>query len=107
MKTYIYTSTITSSTNTRGEYDMGEISICEYGEEWNGDVTGYIENLLADADMLDDSEIHDEGMLGNVRQNFGGVDPIDGSIRVIFYKGEPSAVYWASSVKADWADNDD
>ena len=96
-KIFIYTAQI-SETLTEGEYQMGETDQCEYGEEWSGDVRGYIENSL-DGDL----DIHGEAALGNVRQNFGGLDPIPGSIYVVCCDGEPESVYWASDVRASWA----
>ena len=94
----IYCAEITPCSNTYGEYEMGEISLCEYGAEWNGDVRGYIENAI------DDADIHDEGMLGVVHQNFGGLDPVPGSIYVLLSNNKPIEVYWASTVRAGWAE---
>lgn len=85
------------ATLTPGEYQMGEISLCEYSEEWDGDVRGYVENI-----MDGDPEICGDGALGAVRQNFGGLDPVPGSILVVCSDGEPKAVYWASKTLAGW-----
>ena len=78
---------------TNGEYQMGEINKCEYGDEWDGDVMGYVENMLED----DSLEIYDEKELGRIQQNFGGLDPIPGSIVVLLRENEPIEIYWASA----------
>lgn len=98
-KIYIYSAAISPCYSTNGEYEMGETDLCEYGDEWNGDVRGYVENLY---DF--EPEIHDETALSAVRQNFGGLDPLPGSILVVFHDGEPEAVYWASAIRAGWAE---
>lgn len=82
-----------SETLTDGEYQMGEISTCEYGEEWDGNVQGYVENMM-DGDEL---EMRGEEELGRVQQNFGGLAPIPGSIVVLCREGKPVEIYWASS----------
>lgn len=83
-------------TMTEGEYQMQEVEACEYGEQWNGDVRGYIENLY-ESDY--EYELHDEGALGNIHQPC--FDPIPESICVVYHAGEPVAVYWASREDKD------
>ena len=93
---YIYQAEV-AETLTDGEYQMEEISLCEYSDDWNGDVSGYLDNIYGgEADIRGEE-------LGAVRQNFGGLDPVEGSIRVVCYGGKPSIVYWASAKLASWA----
>lgn len=102
MKIYIYSAMISPCISTDGEYQMQDTDICEYGDEWNGDVRGYVENLYADCGI--EPEILGEEALGNIRQNFYGLDPIPGSIMVIFHDGKPDSVYWTSTELAGWAE---
>lgn len=102
-KIYIYSAMISPCVSTDGEYQMDETDLCEYGDEWRGDVRGYIENLYAEH-CDSEPEIRDESALGPVRQNFGGLDPIPGSILVVYHDGAPESVYWASEELASWAD---
>ena len=98
---YIYYAMVSPCVSTEGEYQMEEISLCEYGAEWNGDVRGYVENAVDDADL------RGEEALAKVRQNFGGLDPVPGSVFVLCRDGAPAEVYWASSVRAGWVAGDE
>ena len=40
-------------TNTEDEYIMGETSECSYGDEWNGNVRGYVLNSAEDAELTE------------------------------------------------------
>lgn len=96
-KIYIYCADVYDQFSNE-DYQMQEINLCEYGETWDGNVRGYIEN--ADNGEI---EIRDESALHNIRQNFGGLDPLPGSIAVTYRDGEPMEVYWASEKLAGWA----
>lgn len=94
---YIYRADVTDPF-TNGDYQMGEVSLCEYGDEWRGDIGGYLDNLYDG-----EADIRGEEALGAVRQNFGGLDPAAGTIRVVCHDGKPDIVYWVSGKLADWA----
>lgn len=76
-------------TLTDGEYQMQESTVCEYGEEWNGDVRGYVENLGIDADSIEGG-----AALGNIHQP-SSWNPIPGSVCVLMNNNEPVEIYWA------------
>lgn len=78
------------------EYAMtAEIFSADHGEEWNGNTLSYLENM----DMADFYDFGTENDLGNVHQNFGGFDPIPGSIVGLLQCGDPVIVYWASETR--------
>lgn len=63
----------------------GEIMEAEHGEEWDGDVAAYLENLSAD---------YIEGVQhipGDVQQNFT-VNPVN--ICVELNEGKPVCIWW-------------
>lgn len=86
------------ATTTENEYTMTEISAADHGEEWNGDTLGYVQNMDLDSDYT----VGSDADLGNVHQNFGGLDPIPGSIVVLLQDDAPVLVYWASEITASW-----
>ena len=65
------------------EYQLGETSEAEYGREWNGDVSGYVENL----DLEDGCEIVEAGRFTIHNKPEGAV--------IVSTNGEPSEIFWA------------
>lgn len=82
-------------------YEMIDSTECEYGDEWNGDVQGYIENL----DIEEAYTLEDESALGNIHQP-STWNPIPGSIYVMMINGEPSEIYWATEEEDETMDRD-
>lgn len=78
----IPTSTIDMQGRTV-EFALGESSEAEYGEEWEGNVQGYVENL----DLPEEIEIGGEysGAIHNLPE--GAV--------ILTQGGEPVEIYWA------------
>ena len=81
MKKIMYAEIEAASTD--GEYVLSESSEAEYGEEWDGNVQGYVENL----DLPEDMEIGGEysGSIHNLPE--GAV--------VLTMDGRPVEAYWA------------
>lgn len=82
MKKIMYAEIEAASTD--GEYVLSESSEAEYGEEWDGNVLGYVENL----DLPEGIEIGGEysGAIHNLPE--GAV--------VLVNKGEPVEIYWVA-----------
>lgn len=85
----IYYSAITGPNHVR---QMGEIMEAEHGEEWDGDVAAYLENL-------DPVPAYREGpqhIPGDVQQHFTA-DPVN--ICVTFIDGEPREIWWSDEAE--------
>jgi len=85
----IYYSAITGPDYARR---MGEIMEAEYGDEWDGDVAAYLENLEEVPEYLEGAE----HIPGDVMQDFGGMSPEN--ICVVFYDGEPREIWWSADI---------
>ena len=86
---HIYYSAITGPDYAR---QMGEIMEAEHGEEWDGDVAAYLENL-------DEVPVYREGpqhIPGDVQQCFTA-DPTN--ICVVFNGGEAREVWWSDTTE--------
>lgn len=69
------------------EWQWAEKSKAEYGAEWNGDVQGYVENLI---ENVNGDEGHKVLSLGNTTvHNF----PVGALI--LLHDGVPGEIYWA------------
>jgi hypothetical protein len=69
---------------------MGEIMEAEHGEEWDGDVAAYLENL-------EEVPVYREGpehIPGDVKQRFTD-DPAN--ICVVFYDGKAREIWWSDT----------
>ena len=87
----IYCSNV-MPTNTNNEYQLIEVNECEYSEEWDGNVVGYIYNLLDDGDY----EIIENPDLGNIRHGVMISNDVPKNIVLLAdYEGTPLEVYWA------------
>lgn len=75
-----------TTTNTDNEYQWIECNEEEYGREWNGDVLGYVQNLLDDPDNIMDTF---EGAIHNLPH--GAV--------IVGYEGLPHSIFWAEDVE--------
>ena len=86
---HIYYSAITGPDYAR---QMGEIMEAEYGEEWDGNVYGYLQNIIDE--FPEDTEILEgpQHIPGDVQQNFTN-DPQN--ICVVFCNREACQVYWS------------
>ena len=92
----------TGTTDTRGNYcewELGESSVEEYGEDWNGDVRGYTQNLIDDLYADDDtsSAISDEP--------FTIQNQPEGAI-VLTLNGTPDSIFFPAEID-DEDDEDD
>ena len=88
----IYCSNVVA-TNTDGEYQLVEVNECEYSEEWDGDVSGYVTNAIEDWDEYTLIENPD---LGNIHHSVMVSD--EGCENVVLLErkdGTPVEVYWA------------
>ena len=74
---------------------MSEIMTADHGEEWNGDVAAYLENLEEVPDYREGSA----NIPGNVQQNFGGMNPEN--ICVVYTAGEPREIWFAAEAPDD------
>lgn len=87
----IYCSNV-MPTNTDNEYQLVEVNECEYSEEWDGNVVGYIYNLLDGGDY----EIIENPDLGNINHSMMVSDNSPKNIVLLADKdGTPLEVYWA------------
>lgn len=74
-----------SPTTTEGEYQVGEHCVAEYGLGWNGNVYGYLDN------MLDDPEIISSTYDGAIYDIPDGED-----YHYLIYDGKPFQMFWAA-----------
>ena len=87
----IYCSNV-MPTNTDNEYQLIEVNECEYSEEWDGNMVGYIYNLLDDGDY----EIIENPDLGNIHHSVMISDDAPKNIVLLADKdGTPLELYWA------------
>ena len=82
---HIYYSAITGPDYAR---QMGEIMEAEHGEEWDGDVAAYLENL-GEVPVYREGPQH---IPGDVQQNFTNNPQ---NICVVFCNREACQVYWS------------
>lgn len=92
----------TGTTDTRGNYcewELGESSVEEYSEDWNGDVRGYTQNLIDDLYADDDtsSAISDEP--------FTIQNQPEGAI-VLTLNGTPDSIFFPAEIDEE-DDNDE
>ena len=88
----IYCSQV-ETTNIDGEYQLVEVNECEYGEEWDGNVAGYVFSAIEDWDEYTLIENPD---LGNIHH--GVMVSNEGPENVVMLvrkDGTPVEVYWA------------
>ena len=83
----------TGTTDTRGNYcewELGESSVEEYSEDWNGDVRGYTQNLIDDLYADDDtsSAISDEPFTIHSQPEGAIVVTLNGTPDSIFFPAE-------------------
>jgi hypothetical protein len=87
----IFYSAITGPDHAR---QIGEIMEAEYGEEWGGNVYGYLQNII---DEFPEGTVILEGpqhIPGDVQQNFTDNPQ---NICVVFCEGEPHEIYWSDT----------
>lgn len=70
-------------TETEGEYQYTEKSEADYGTEWGGDVTAYLENCLDDVDLITNPVI---GTIHNTPEN---------AVILSDENGTPAEVWWS------------
>ncbi|MDO4317219.1 MAG: hypothetical protein Q4C48_03325 [Lachnospiraceae bacterium] len=75
-------------------YQVGEINEAEYGEEWDGNVFGYVRNAIED---WDDAELvkYSESNITVYEPAFGD---IIGDIYILMCGGTPCEIYWCEKV---------
>jgi hypothetical protein len=72
------------STNTDGEYQYSESNAAEYGEEWDGDVLGYVDNLELDESISINGEYD------------GSIHNLPADVVVLVEARRPITIYWAT-----------
>lgn len=88
----IYYSRV-ESTYTDNEYQLVEVNECEYGEEWDGDVIGYIMNVIEDPDSY---VIIENPNLGNIHHSAMVSDGnVENIVLLASKDGTPLEMYWA------------
>ena len=84
-KIYLASLQLTQTTNIEGNYcewQWSEVQEAEYGEEWNGDVIGYVENLDLDENTLINGIYN--GSIHNLPEN----------AVILVNEAEPIEIYW-------------
>lgn len=76
-------------TGTNDNRQMGEIMEAPFGEQWDGDVAAYLENM----DEVPTYMEGNEHIPGDIVQNFGGMNPEN--ICIVF-DGEPKEIWWSA-----------
>lgn len=75
---------IIKSTNSEDIYQYSESDSVEYGEQWNGDALGYVENL----DLPNGVEINGDYS--------GSISNLPSGAVVLTENGRPIEIYWSS-----------
>lgn len=99
MKKIMYAGLTVDTTQDSTIYRTTEISEAEYGEEWDGDVEGYIYNAAEDVDRIEVYNVDDDST-DFYHPNYGNVV---GSVYIVYYDGAPSELYWCVEEAATYA----
>ena len=93
MPKLIYSSAVTPAL-TEGEYQMSELTACDYSESFAGDVAAYI---------LQNVDLDDLGLIlceddnrGDIRQNYGPYSPKNICVLRRAADNAPVSVYFAA-----------